>query len=73
MQYFITRLYKKDSALARGTWDKADNIFRIAGMETLKLKENTTTNIRNLSDDTKEEIDKFIEDTLKYIKEKNTW
>lgn len=73
LQYFITRLYKKDSALARGTWDKADNIFRIAGMETLKLKENTTTNIRNLSDDTKEEIDKFIEDTLKYIKEKNTW
>lgn len=70
LQYFIIKLYKKN-IMRRGTWDKADNIFRIAGIEKLKLKENTTANIENLSGETKKDIDEIIENALKYIKEKH--
>lgn len=71
LQYFIIKLCKKDKT-PRCTWNKSDNIFRIDGIKELKLKENTTTNIENLSDETKNHIDTIIEDTLKYIKEKHT-
>lgn len=72
LQYFICRLYKKDDAIPRGIWKKADNIFRIAGVKELKLKENTTTNIKKLPDETKNEINGLTESILKYIKEKHT-